>query len=133
MSVLYIGIGLVCGVAATYYFQNKNVENNPRKDNSQQLDFLTDQNRKLKEELSSTTSELESLKTDYKRARDQRDAIDDKKDDFEMEITKLKRTNSGLSQEIEKLKTDLYEYEMLYNARKEEIAQLKKQLENNGK
>jgi hypothetical protein len=30
------------------------------------------------------------------------------------------------------LKADLYEYEMLYNARKEEVSELKKQLGKNG-
>ena len=76
---------------------------------------------------------MDSVKIDNKHLRDQRDKVEDKSDDFELELTKFKRTNSNLAQEVERLKNELNEYEILYNARKQEIEELKKQIENNGK
>ena len=76
---------------------------------------------------------MDSVKIDNKHLRDQRDKVEDKSDDFELELTKYKRTNSNLAQEVERLKNELNEYEILYNARKQEIEELKKQIENNGK
>lgn len=130
MSILYIGIGLASGVALTYFLNSKNTNNDKNTASSEQINFLTQQNSKLKDELTEVTNDLEKAKTDNKNLRSQRDKFEDKSDDFDIELTKLKRTNSNLAQEVEKLKSELNEYEMLYNARKQEIADLKKQLEN---
>lgn len=130
MSIIYLGIGIVSGAAITYFFNQKNASSTNSNANNDEINFLSQQNGKLKDDLTDITIELEKVKIENKTLRSQRDKFEDKSDDFDMELTKLKRTNSNLAQEVEKLKSELNEYEMIYNARKQEIADLKKQLEN---
>jgi|GEM_PF-6580775 len=131
MSIIYIGMGAAAGIAVSYYFQNKRILAVDFK-NSNEKDFLISQNKKCKDELEEVKNELAITKGNLKKGREEMDSAIDNREDSELEVAKLKKNNSDLAQEIEKLKADLYEYEMLYNARKEEVSELKKQLAKNG-
>jgi chromosome segregation ATPase len=131
MSIIYIGMGAAAGIAVSYYFQNKRILAVDFK-NSNEKDFLISQNKKCKDELEEVKNELAITKGNLKKGREEMDSAIDNREDREFEVAKLKKNNSDLAQEIEKLKADLYEYEMLYNARKEEVSELKKQLGKNG-
>jgi chromosome segregation ATPase len=131
MSIIYIGIGAAAGIAVSYYFQNKRILAVDFK-NSNEKDFLISQNKKCKDELEEVKNQLAITKGNLKKGREEMDSAIDNREDREFEVAKLKKNNSDLAQEIEKLKADLYEYEMLYNARKEEVSELKKQLGKNG-
>jgi chromosome segregation ATPase len=131
MSIIYIGMGAAAGIAVSYYFQNKRILAVDFK-NSNEKDFLISQNKKCKDELEEVKNQLAITKGNLKKGREEMDSAIDNREDREFEVAKLKKNNSDLAQEIEKLKADLYEYEMLYNARKEEVSELKKQLGKNG-
>jgi chromosome segregation ATPase len=131
MSIIYIGIGAAAGIAVSYYFQNKRILAVDFK-NSKEKDFLISQNKKCKDELEEANNQLAITKGNLKKGREDMDSAIDSREDSELEVAKLKNNNSDLAQKIEKLKADLYEYEMLYNARKEEVSELKKQLAKNG-
>lgn len=128
MSIIYLGVGVAAGVAISFYFQQKISPAESKGDN--QTEALLNQNRRLKSKLSEADSELQTAKNSLKKMRDERDSFLDKSEDFETDINKLKKVNSDLAAEIEKLRAEIYEYEMLYSASKVEITELKERLNN---
>ena len=126
MSIIYLSVGVVLGIVATNFFTSK--KQTVEKLNSNEIDEKSQtENRKLKEELSQTLIEMETLKADMRKIIKERDSFEDNADDAEFALNKLKNINSKLVSEIEKMKIELNEFEMLYNARKEEIMELKRQ------
>lgn len=126
MSIIYLSVGVVLGIVATNFFTSK--KQTVEKLNSNEIDEKSrTENRKLKEELSQTLIEIETLKADMRKIKKERDSFEDNGDDAEFAFNKLKNINSKLVSEIEKMKLELNEFEMLYNARKEEIIELKRQ------
>ena len=126
MSIIYLSVGVVLGIVVTNFFTSK--KQTVEKLNSNEIDEKSQtENRKLKEELSQTLIEMETLKADMRKIIKERDSFEDNADDAEFALNKLKNINSKLVSEIEKMKIELNEFEMLYNARKEEIMELKRQ------
>lgn len=126
MNLIYLSVGVVLGIVVTNFFTSK--KQTVEKLNSNEIDEKSQtENRKLKEELSQTLIEMETLKADMRKIIKERDSFEDNADDAEFALNKLKNINSKLVSEIEKMKIELNEFEMLYNARKEEIMELKRQ------
>ena len=123
MGVLQLGAGIAIGFGIAYFLSNKNNSSKKEINISDNND-----NSKYKRDLEKCQNELESTENSLKKMRDERDYFDIKVSDSEIDLKKVKNKNSNLAKQIENLKTELEEYNTLYNAKKDEIVELKKQL-----
>ncbi|MCL7765354.1 hypothetical protein MPF19_18180 [Polaribacter sp. Z014] len=129
MGLLSFIIGAIISGFVCYFFLSKKTEttNKELSDNKQdlksQIKISSEKINELKNELLIKTNEL-------KKTKNQEDITEDKIDDLDFELSKLKRENQYLKVENDKLTSTIREYEMLHNAKKDEIEKLKKQLNN---
>lgn len=127
MNILQIGIGVVVGFAISSILSKK------RKNTIAYEASITphpDALEKLRKEYEEISDELDNVELLLKKTRDERDDFDIKASDSEIELKTLKDKNSYLMKETEDLKSKIEEYEMLYNAKKDEISELRKKLNN---
>lgn len=128
MTILYIITGIIIGFSLSFLFKNKinrNIKNQGQEItetcNAEELSKY----KKINLENNNTIDELNNQ---IKNLRNNINQVKDSNEDSSDIIEKYKTKNHSLALEIEKMKLELKEYEMLYNARKQEIEFLKQQL-----
>lgn len=125
-AVLFISGGIASGILCYFYFSNKN------KALGKELYEVNQKNiqiQKIKsQELEDLENELKLKSSELRKMQDNNDSTEDRFDDLDFEVSKLKKANQSLIDENEKLTSTVKEYEMLYKVKKDEIEKLKNQL-----
>ena len=127
MDIELLLVGTAIGGAISYfYFQkvNKDLKNEVHKFKTDFLEMENKNFNRLKDiegELLSKNNELIKTRRDNEASKDMIDAV-------KIENSKVNNINQSLKIEIEQLTSSLREYDMLYNAKKDEIERLKNQL-----
>ncbi len=130
IELLVVGtaiVGTAIGGAISYfYFQkvNKDLKNEVYKFKTE---FLEIENKNINR-LKHVEGELVSKNNELKKMRRENDGSEDIVEDLKFENSKVNKINQSLKNEIEQLTSSLREYDMLYNAKKDEIERLKNQL-----
>ncbi|MCC9063603.1 hypothetical protein [Flavobacterium piscisymbiosum] len=132
MFIVYIIIGIMLGICLSIVSKDKIKGNNINKRNQTAIEKLDLEGEviKLKNKIAENCKVIDSLNERLKNSRQKLEFEKDKNEDSSDIIENYKIKNHSLAQEIEKMKLELREYEILYNTRKTEIADLKKKYEN---
>jgi peptidoglycan hydrolase CwlO-like protein len=131
MVIVYIIIGIILGIGLSIIFKDKLTANNTNKTNKidSVKSYLEVEISKFKNEITENNNEIDNLNMQLKRLRKKVEEEKSKNEDSSDTIESYKSKNHLLAQEIEKMKLELKEYEMLYNARKDELEFLRQQLD----
>lgn len=125
-AVLFITGAITSGALCYFYFSNKN------KALGKELYEVNQKNiqiQKIKsQELEDLENELKLKSGELRKIQDKNDSTEDRFDDLDFEVSKLKKANQSLIDENEKLTSTVKEYEMLYKVKKDEIEKMKNQL-----
>lgn len=127
MNGLLFIIGAAVGGGACYFYFSKN-----GKALKQQLievnQTLLTQQKTASLELKDLENELQLKSHELKKILKENDSTEERIDDLDFDVSKLKKENQYLKEENEKLTSTIREYEMLFNAKKDEIEKLRSQL-----
>lgn len=120
-------IGITIGGAICYfYFQkkNKDLKIDLYKVNRELLELQ----KKNSDRIQELDNELQSKNKELKKCQREIEDSEEFADDLKFKNSKATAIHKSLKVEIEQLNSSIREYEMLYNAKKDEIERLKKQL-----
>lgn len=129
MNTLLFIIGAIFGIITCYLFFKKKMEVT-RNELEETKKILTEQQKESQLKIKNLESDLNTKRNELKVLKNQNESEQEKSEDLSSEISKLKRDSNYLVEENEKLTANIREYEMLYNAKKDEIERLNKKLNN---
>ncbi|MBA6152192.1 hypothetical protein [Gelidibacter maritimus] len=127
MSGLIFIIGAAVGGGACYFYFSKSDKALKQQLNDVNQNLLTQQ-KTASLELKDLEYELQLKGHELKKTLKENDSTEDRIDDLHFDLSKLKKENQYLKEENEKFSSITREYEMLFKAKKDEIAKLKSQL-----
>ena len=126
-EIIFLVTGAVFGGALSLFFFSKGKNLNKQRINQLEAEQLEKDKRNfikfndLEADLSSKDSELKKKKREI-------DVLENNAEELMSEITNLQKKNKALKKSNEELNLSIKEYEMIYNARKDELENLKNQL-----
>ncbi|MBI6121022.1 hypothetical protein [Salegentibacter maritimus] len=124
MEIIQLILAAAVGGASSYlYFQknNKALKEDLHKVNRE----LSETRIRSSQEFKDLEAQLQSKIKELKKSRKETEESEDILHDLKGEFSKAKEVNKSLKEEIVKLTSSIREYEMLYNAKKDEIEKLK--------
>lgn len=127
MDLLSFILGAVfAGVISFFFFRRNNYIYNK---NLQRLKKTIDEDhKKASFKIEDLERDLELKINRLKILAEENDVVNDRNDTLRQEIYKIKKVNNSLKDENDKHVSTIREYEMLFNAKKDEISKLKSQL-----
>lgn len=122
-TLFFITGAVISGIISNFYFAKKN------KSIDEEL-YKADQSYRQKEkaasiEIKDLERQLKMKIDELRKTRDRSDSAEDKFEDLDFEVSRLKKVNHSLIEENEKLASTVKEYEVLYKVKKDEIEKLK--------
>ncbi|MDD7557797.1 MAG: hypothetical protein PUJ69_03890 [Porphyromonas somerae] len=120
--------GIAAGAVAAYFAKEKLVDEPKQKDMAYQVDQLTEETIKLKEERQRLARQVEDLLAQKKSISRESQDFEYEKDDLEDQLGNAQATIKQLQYENEELTRKLKEMTMAYESQSAEIAKLKGKL-----
>ena len=125
MDILQLLIGVAAGGALSHFYYQKN--NKTLKEDLHEINKqLSETKKRSSQEFKELESQLLSKGMELKKYRKEIEESEDIIHDLNSKNSKIRKVNSSLKEDNIKLTSSLREYEMLYNAKKDEIEKLQK-------
>ena len=126
-EIIFLFTGAAFGGALSLFFFLKSKNLNKKRINQLEAEQLEKDKRNFKR-FNVLEADLSSKDTELKKKKREIDLLKNNAEELMSEITNLQKKNQAFKKSNEELNLSVKEYEMIYNARKDELENLKNQL-----